>query len=95
MARITRFRRATVGTDPVQIVAYQKDRTGVMIRNVGGAEVFISTDQVDIINQGWNIAVGEYVAFLRVDGDAPDLQIYAQTASGTAELRIVESYGEG
>jgi hypothetical protein len=43
---------------------------------------------------GFPLAVGEFLNLVNTEGDAAELQVYAQCASGTADLRIVESYGE-
>jgi hypothetical protein len=78
----------------IQIVPYQPGRSGVLIRNYSGSQVFISTDAGSVLTTGYPINVGEFITLLNADGDAAELQIYAQCASGTADLRIVESYGE-
>jgi hypothetical protein len=94
MPRVTEFRQVTVGTNTIQIVPYKEGRSGLLIRNYSGSQVFISTDSSSLISTGYPVNVGEFFNLLNSDGDASELQVYAQCASGTADLRIVESYGE-
>jgi len=94
MPRVTEFRQVTVGTNPVQIVPYKEGRSGLLIRNYSGSPVFVSTDGGTVTSTGYPLNVGEFLNLLNSDGDASELQVYAQCASGTADLRIVESYGE-
>jgi len=91
MARVTRFYQTTVRTSVTQIVAYSPERTALLIRNISGSTVYISTDQGSVHSEGLKLDEGEYVSMVRADGDAPELQVYAATASGTADLRIVET----
>jgi hypothetical protein len=94
MPRVTKFRQVTVGTDMIQIVPYQPGRSGVLIKNYSGSQVFISTDAGSVLTTGYPLATGDYISLISTDGDAAELQIYAQCPSDTADLRIVESYGE-
>ena len=94
MPRVTEFRQATVGTDVVQIVPYKEGRSGLLVRNYSGSQVFISTDSSSLLATGYPVNVGEFLNLLNSEGDAAELQVYAQCASGTADIRIVESYGE-
>jgi hypothetical protein len=94
MPRVTEFRQVTVGTDPVQIVPYKEGRSGLLIRNWSGSTVFVSTDGGTVISTGYPLNVGEYLNLINSEGDAAELQVYGQCASGTADIRIIESYGE-
>jgi hypothetical protein len=94
MPRVTRFYQASVGTSVVQIVSYNRGRSGVLVRNYSGATCFVSPDGSDPLTTGYPVAEGEFLALLRTEGDAPELQLYGQCSSGTADLRIVESFGE-
>lgn len=94
MPRVQRFFNVDVGVVLVQIVPYNKQRTGILIRNTGPATAFLSNDQTDLLDTGYPLASGEFVAFLSADGDVPELQLYAVTAAAAADLRIVETFGE-
>lgn len=91
--RTTRFYKIVIGTTPVQIVPYVKERLALLIRHHIGEKVFVSNDAVEIVDKGFPLMVGDTFSLLAVDGDCPDLALYAVTTVGTAELRIVESYG--
>jgi len=88
------FYNVTVTTTLAQIVPYNKKRTGITLKNYAGNPAFISNDQVDVLTKGYPLSVGEFFTFLRADGDAPELALYAITSVGTADVRIAESYGE-
>jgi len=94
MAKIQRFGKAAVSTTVTQIIPYHAKRTGILIRHYSGNPVFISNDQVDILENGYPLSVGEFLSFLSTDGDVPELQLYAVTSAGTSNLRIIETYGE-
>jgi len=94
MPRVQRFYSVSVSTDVTQIVPYNPKRSGILIRSYSGSEVFLSNDEVDTLNRGYPLAVGEFVSFLTADGDVPELPLYAVTAGGVANLRVVETYGE-
>jgi hypothetical protein len=94
MPKVQRFRPVSVSSQVTQIVPYNPKRVGLLLRNYSGSEVFLSNDQVDVLNSGYPLAVGEFISFLTADGDVPELALYAVTASGTANLRVVETYGE-
>ena len=82
----------SVGTTRVQIVAVNIKRTGVVFRNRGGAEVFISRDKTNIAVQGFPIPSGGFASFLELEGDDTVNAIYALTTAGTADIRINESF---
>jgi hypothetical protein len=91
MGRITRFYQTTVGTSATQIVPYNPNRTALLIRNIAGSTVYVSTDQANIQSAGLQVGAAEYLSFAKSDGDAPELQVYALTDTGTADVRIVET----
>jgi len=94
MPRIQRFYQTTVSTTISQLVPYNKQRKGILIRNNSGNPCYLSNDQANVATLGYPLNVGEFLAFLSVDGDIPELQIYGLTSVGTADLRIVETFGE-
>jgi hypothetical protein len=93
MPRVQRFYYLTVLGTVIQIVPYNKQRTGILIKNYAGGIVWIANDQTDIQNMGFPLTVGDYIAFLTTDGDVPELQLYA-VASAQTDVRVVETYGE-
>jgi len=88
------FRQETATTTAQQVVAYNSKRSTCVIRNASGATVYISNDVVGIVSAGWPLAPGDFVGFIRKDGDDSAAAIYAQTAAATTDLRIQESFGE-
>lgn len=94
MPRVQRFCQLTVPITAYQIVPYNKKRVGILIKNYSGNLVFISNDQQDPLGQGFPLAVGDYLSFIKTDGDIPELQVYAIASGGTSDVRVVETFGE-
>jgi hypothetical protein len=92
LKRITRFFQKTVTTTTLQVIAYNKDRAGLLLKNLSGSAAYISSDSNAITTNGYRLDVGEFLSFIKVDGDMSETQIYAATSAGTADLRIVESF---
>lgn len=86
-------RQFTASTTGNQAIAYHKGRKGWIIFNNGGSTVFISENQSNITSQGFPLAVGESIDYTEFEGDDPRIPIYAQTTAGTADLRIIETFG--
>lgn len=42
---------------------------------------------------GFPLAVGQTITFSKELGDDPTLELSSQTLAGTADLRIIESFG--
>jgi len=87
------FRKETAGTTAKQIVAYNAERSVLAIRNVSGATVYISNDAGAITTEGWPMAPGDFVSFLKLYGDDTAAAVYAQTVAATTDMRIQESFG--
>lgn len=83
-----------VDTTVREIVGYNERRTSVVIFNNGAARVFISQDEAAITIEGFPLDTGGSIGLASVDGDEPELRVFAQCAAGTSELRVVESFGE-
>jgi len=88
------FRQVTVGTTVTNIVPYNEKRSTIIIRNVSGSTCYIHDSQVDVISKGFPLDVGDVLSLIKKDGDQPEYALYGQTSTGTADLRIIEQYGE-
>jgi hypothetical protein len=86
------MRSATVTTAVTEIADYNPQRVAFALQNNGTVRVFVSHDAVNILQQGWPVDPGVMLSFSVADGDQPWLQFFAQTASGSAELRIYEGF---
>jgi len=84
----------TVGTTVKRIVDYSRKRTVVMIYNNSSEVVYIGTGEGLTTQNGFPIVPNQGAVFAREFGDDPTLAYYAVTASGTADLRIWEGFGE-
>ena len=88
------FRQVTVSTTPTQIAPYNPKRSTIVIRNVAGAVCYISDSEVAIVTKGFPLNVGEALSLVRRDGDQPEYALWGQTAADTADLRVIEQFGE-
>lgn len=77
-----------------QIADYNPRRKSLVITNNSGQTVFISQDQTNITTSGFPVLVGQSISFTVTDGDEPELELYAQTLFGTADLRIIDRFGK-
>jgi hypothetical protein len=89
------YRSVTVGTAPTLIAAYNPKRDVLVLRNYAGSTCFIHDSQVDITTKGFPLAESEVTSFLEKDGDEPWVELWGQTVSGTADIRVYESFKEG
>jgi len=89
------YGQVIVSTTPTQIVTYNPKRTTLIVRNVSGSDCYISDSQQNITSKGFLLSVGEVISFVKKDGDQPEYPLYAQTTTGTADIRWIEQYGEG
>jgi hypothetical protein len=94
MPRTVSFRRQEVSTSVVQIVPYNEARTTLLIRVESGGPCFISNDPMDVQTKGYPLYSGEYISFLRRDGDIPEFELFAVSPTTTTVLKIIEGYGE-
>lgn len=86
------FAQFTATAVITQVAPYLEKRLGITIRSLGADPCFISNDRVNVLTQGFPLFTGEYLTLLERDGDDPAAALYATTAAGTADLRIIESY---
>ena len=86
------FRKVTVTTVVTLLAPYNPKRVCISVINRSGEVAYIHTNQKDIITEGWPLAVESSMSFLRADGDHPEEALYAQTETGTADLRVQESW---
>jgi hypothetical protein len=84
------YRAITVTTNPTVIASYNPRRISLTIVNVGNNDVYISIDPQNIVANGFPLSPGMILTLVREDGDKAEYAFYAQTLTGTAELRIQE-----
>jgi len=88
------FRKVTVGTQPKQIAPYHAKRVCITILNRAGSCCFISANQSGIIEEGFTLEVGMILSLVKADGDETRDAIWGQCETGSADLRVYESFGE-
>lgn len=86
------FRPEAATTAVSQIAPLNPLRLSLVVFNNGTATVFIDNDQANITGRGIPIAANEHVSLTVDEGDEPELALFAQTAAGTADLRIKEGF---
>jgi hypothetical protein len=94
MPRTVSFRRQEVDTSVIQIVPYNEKRTTLLIRVESGGPCYISNDPTDVQTKGYPLYTGEYISFLKRDGDIPEFELFAVSPGGITVLKIIEGYGE-
>jgi len=88
------FRKVSVGTEPTQVASYNPRRVCITIINYSGSTCFIDTDTKNITSEGFPLAVGSIMSLIKRDGDHPEEALWGQCESGTADLRVQESWSE-
>ena len=86
------FRKVSVGTVVVQLASFNPKRVAISIVNASGEKAFIHTNQVEVTTEGWPLAPDASISFIKADGDHPEEALFAQTTTGTADLRVQESW---
>jgi len=86
------YRKVTVTTVPTQVASYNAKRVCITIINYSGSEAFIHTNQTKITAEGFPLAVGATMSLIKADGDDPREALWGQTTTGTADLRVQESW---
>lgn len=84
---------AVVDTTERMVVAYNKRRKSLVIENNGTARVFVSQDPANIAADGFPLDPGWSIGLQTVEGDEPELAMYAVASSGTQDVRVVEQFG--
>lgn len=87
------YRQVTVNTSVLEIVPFNKSRTGIVIQNFSGSTVYISDNATDGATKGFPVAVGQALSGALYKEDEPADALYAVVSAGTADLRIAESFG--
>jgi len=82
----------TVTTTAQRIVDYAKDRTEITLYNLGIEAIYIGYDSSVTTKNGYPLLSGDSVSLSRELGHDPRLAIYAICASGTQDVRVMESY---
>jgi len=88
------WRAVTVTTTPTMIWGYNRKRRSGALFNNGAQAVFISQNQAAITAEGFPIPAGAGATLHREEGDQPELTLWAQVASGTADIRVQEGTPE-
>jgi len=88
------FRKVSVGTEPKQIASYHEKRVCITILNRAGSCCFISGNQTGIVEEGFALDVGMILSLVKADGDETREAIWGQCESGSADLRVYESFAE-
>ncbi len=86
-------RKIIVSTTPIQLVPENPKRTVLAIANVGNYVCYVSVDPANITSQGFPVGPGTYVAWKKVDGDHPELMLFAQATADT-EIRLWEDWSD-
>jgi|YNPMSStandDraft_1061717.scaffolds.fasta_scaffold30139_3 hypothetical protein len=94
MPRTVSFRRQEVSSEVIQIVPYNEVRTTLLIRVESGGPCYVSNDSKDVQDKGYPLNTGEYISFLRRDGDIPEFELFGVAPTTPAVLKIIEGYGE-
>lgn len=87
-------RSVTVGTTATPLLSYNRRRTTVAVFNEDTATVFIGEDEASLLTEGAPITAGGAVTFVAALGDTPDRQLFGISAVGSANVRILEQFGQ-
>ena len=87
-------RTESVTTTAKQIATYNAKRKSLVITNTSTDAVYIAEDHDGVTSKGFPLNQNDVIGFTARDGDQPELQLFAQTSSGTSDLRIVERFGD-
>lgn len=87
-------RSEVVGTTATTLLSYNPRRTTVAIFNEDSATIFIGEDEANLLTEGSPITAGGALSFLAALGDTPDRGMFAISAAGGADVRILEQFGQ-
>ena len=82
---IAQFSQVAPTTTATEVVAAYRSRKQLSIRNVGTVDVYLGTSNAVTASNGYLLAAGE-----TYDDADTGSAYYAITASGTADLRVLE-----
>ena len=86
-------RSVIVGTTPIKIVDYNEKRTSLLIQNATGSDVYIRSSPTEITTKGIVLMAGQAFAIsILVEKTETKQEWWAQTLTGTADLRIFEDF---
>ena len=77
-------RPVTVGTTATPVFVHNNRRTAWSLANEDTATIFVSEDETNVLAGG----------YLRALGGEPQNVLFAISAAGSADLRVLESFGE-
>jgi hypothetical protein len=87
------FRRVTVGTEIVQLIAYNPKRVGIVIFNNGSANIYIHDNPKNVKEEGLILTPQGTITFLKAWGDPTDFQLWAVADADGQDVRVYESFG--
>ena len=82
-----------VTTTVRNIVYFNPKRVALIIFNNGDVTAYLSQDPVNVVENGIPLQPGSSLTLLKVEGDQPEYQWFAQTLTSETELRIYEVFG--
>ena len=86
------FRKVSVTTVVAQLASFNPKRVCITIINRAGATVYIHTNQVLVLEEGFPLTENSVISFVKADGDHPEEALYVRTETGSADLRVQESW---
>ena len=87
-------RPVTVGTTATPVFVHNNRRTAWSLANEDTATIFVSEDETNVLAGGYPILAGGALDNLRALGGEPQNVLFAISAAGSADLRVLESFGE-
>lgn len=87
-------RSVTVGTAATPLLSYNPRRTTVAVFNEDTNTVFIGEDEANLLTEGSPISAGGAISFVAALGDTPDRVLFGISAAGSADVRILEQFGD-
>jgi hypothetical protein len=87
------IRREIVGTTAKRIVDYNPKRTSLLIQNSSGSDVFIYPGPKGVAEKGLVLMAGQAFSInILTEKTETKNAWYAQTITGTADVRIFEDF---
>lgn len=87
-------RSEEVGTAATTLLSYNPKRTSVSIFNEDSVSIFIGEDEADLLTEGSPVTAGGAISLVAALGDTPDRVMFAISAAGGADVRILEQFGK-
>jgi hypothetical protein len=87
------IRKVIVGTTAERIVDYNPKRTSLLIQNASGSDVYIYPGPKGITENGLVLVAGQAFSINILTEKTETKNVwYAQTTTGTADVRIFEDF---